>query len=308
MSNDSNYFVALKLADSKAIVDAINAIQAEMTKMPGAPPWISEAFIKPHKAHITFFPLYVNEDDLELIKVKFERTKSEVFTCIREHFKKTSSYSLPLQLEFDPKHSLDSFRNANNETFAVFLKPVENPVFELLLKIQNVIARALGTPTYDFRPHVSVARTKHVSATSVPTGSAISLEGHFESSGHLLDKLSCDIVTIDLLKNGEFDASFYYKSYASYSLNEREILVAAQPFQQQQLANDWMFVIDQEEAGVHRMVAYTNDKERVRYPMTMLSKTPLQYDSIWHRSTYYGRLGVLEVVYPECLAYRDGIS
>lgn len=61
-------------------------------------------------------------------------------------------------------------------------------------------------------------------------------------------------------------------------------------------------------AGHDRMVVYTNDKERIRYPMTMLSKTPLQYDSIWHRSTYYGRLGVLEVVYPECVAYRDGLS
>lgn len=60
--------------------------------------------------------------------------------------------------------------------------------------------------------------------------------------------------------------------------------------------------------GHNRMVAYTNDKERVRYPMTLLSKTPVTYDSIWHRTTYYGRLGVLEVVYPETIAYRDGIS
>lgn len=61
-------------------------------------------------------------------------------------------------------------------------------------------------------------------------------------------------------------------------------------------------------AGHDRMVVYTKDKERVRYPMTMLSKTPLQYDSIWHRSTYYGRLGVLEIVYPETIGYRDGLS
>jgi hypothetical protein len=60
--------------------------------------------------------------------------------------------------------------------------------------------------------------------------------------------------------------------------------------------------------GHDRMVIYTKDKDRVRYPMTMLSKTPLQYDSIWHKSTYYGRLGVMEVVYPELIAYRDGLS
>jgi hypothetical protein len=60
--------------------------------------------------------------------------------------------------------------------------------------------------------------------------------------------------------------------------------------------------------GHDRMVTYTKDQERIRYPMTMLSKTPIQYDSIWHRSTYYGRLGVMEIVYPELICYRDGIS
>lgn len=58
---------------------------------------------------------------------------------------------------------------------------------------------------------------------------------------------------------------------------------------------------------VDRMIAYTKEKERVRYPMTLLQRTPIQYDSIYHKSTYYGRLGVVEIVYPETIAYRDGI-
>lgn len=58
---------------------------------------------------------------------------------------------------------------------------------------------------------------------------------------------------------------------------------------------------------VDRMIAYTNEKDRVRYPMTLLQRTPVQYDSIWHKSTYYGRFGVVEIVYPETIAYRDGI-
>lgn len=58
---------------------------------------------------------------------------------------------------------------------------------------------------------------------------------------------------------------------------------------------------------VDRMVAYTQDKDRVRFPMTMLNSTPIQYDSIYHKATYYGRLGVIEIVYPETLGYRDGI-
>jgi len=58
---------------------------------------------------------------------------------------------------------------------------------------------------------------------------------------------------------------------------------------------------------VDRMVGYTQKKEYVRYPMTMLQKTPIQYDSIFHKTTYYCRLGVLELVYPETVGYRDGL-
>lgn len=61
------------------------------------------------------------------------------------------------------------------------------------------------------------------------------------------------------------------------------------------------------EATVDRAVVYTNDKQRVRYPMTLLQRTPVQYDSIYHKSTYYCRLGVLEVVYPETIGYFDGL-
>lgn len=58
---------------------------------------------------------------------------------------------------------------------------------------------------------------------------------------------------------------------------------------------------------VDRMVAYSKQKQFVRYPMTQLQRTPIQYDSIYHKSTYYCRLGVTEVVYPETMAYRDGL-
>ena len=59
--------------------------------------------------------------------------------------------------------------------------------------------------------------------------------------------------------------------------------------------------------GIDRMVAYTKKKQFVRYPMTMLQRTPVQFDSIFHKTTYYCRLGVTEVVYQETLGYRDGI-
>lgn len=56
-----------------------------------------------------------------------------------------------------------------------------------------------------------------------------------------------------------------------------------------------------------RMVVYTKDKQRVRYPMTLLQRTPIQYESIYHKTTYFCRLGVVEVVYPETIGYRDGL-
>jgi hypothetical protein len=58
-------------------------------------------------------------------------------------------------------------------------------------------------------------------------------------------------------------------------------------------------------AGTDRMVVYTKDKNRVRYPMTLLQRTPVQYDSIYHKCTYFCRLGVMETVYPETMGYFD---
>jgi len=60
-------------------------------------------------------------------------------------------------------------------------------------------------------------------------------------------------------------------------------------------------------AGFERMLAYTKDQQRVRFPMTMLNKTPVQYDSIYQKLTYFCRLGVVELVYPETMGARDGI-
>lgn len=60
-------------------------------------------------------------------------------------------------------------------------------------------------------------------------------------------------------------------------------------------------------SGTNRMVAYTKDKDRVRFPLVPLQHTPVEYRSIWQITTYFGRLGVVEFVYPETVGYRDGI-
>ena len=58
---------------------------------------------------------------------------------------------------------------------------------------------------------------------------------------------------------------------------------------------------------VDRMVAYTKQEDLIRFPMTELLRTPLEYRSLYQICTYYGQLGQIEFIYPETLGYRDGI-
>lgn len=60
-------------------------------------------------------------------------------------------------------------------------------------------------------------------------------------------------------------------------------------------------------ASADRMMAYTKEQDKVRFPMVPLQRTPLEYRDIRQLTTYFGRLGVVEVVYPELIGYRDGI-
>lgn len=60
-------------------------------------------------------------------------------------------------------------------------------------------------------------------------------------------------------------------------------------------------------AGKDRMVAYTNDQKYVRYPKTDVVPGPMEYRSLSQHVPYWGRLGVVEMRYPETVAYRDGI-
>jgi hypothetical protein len=59
--------------------------------------------------------------------------------------------------------------------------------------------------------------------------------------------------------------------------------------------------------ATNRMIAYTKDRNRVRYPLVPLQRTPLEYRSIYQLTTYFGRLGCVEVVYAETIAYADAI-
>jgi len=59
--------------------------------------------------------------------------------------------------------------------------------------------------------------------------------------------------------------------------------------------------------SIDRMTVYTKDKKYVRFPLTMLQRTPVQFDGLFHKTTYFCRIGEVEVVYPETVGYFDGL-
>ena len=60
-------------------------------------------------------------------------------------------------------------------------------------------------------------------------------------------------------------------------------------------------------AGADRAVAYTKNEQFVRFPMVPLQHTPVEYRGLAQITTYYCTLGEVEFVYPETVAYLDGI-
>ena len=64
--------------------------------------------------------------------------------------------------------------------------------------------------------------------------------------------------------------------------------------------------VDSAPAG--RAVAYTPKENYVRLPITPLLRTNIQYDLLMVKFAYYGRMGAVEVVYPDTIHYLDGIT
>ena len=56
-----------------------------------------------------------------------------------------------------------------------------------------------------------------------------------------------------------------------------------------------------------RMVVYTKEYDKVRFPLVPLQRTPLEYRGIYQLTNYFGRIGVVENPYPETVRYADGI-
>jgi len=60
-------------------------------------------------------------------------------------------------------------------------------------------------------------------------------------------------------------------------------------------------------SATDRMVAYTNDGERVRFPLVPIRRETAYYHGIKFAAPYISALGEVEFVYPETVQYADGI-
>ena len=56
------------------------------------------------------------------------------------------------------------------------------------------------------------------------------------------------------------------------------------------------------------MFAYVKDPMRVRLPLVPLQRTPLEYRDIRQITTYFGRIGGVEMVYPEVCGRRSNLG
>lgn len=56
------------------------------------------------------------------------------------------------------------------------------------------------------------------------------------------------------------------------------------------------------------MFAYVKDPMRIRFPLTPLQRTPVEYRDIRQLTTYFGRVGAVEMVYPETCARRSNLG
>lgn len=58
--------------------------------------------------------------------------------------------------------------------------------------------------------------------------------------------------------------------------------------------------------GANRMIAYTNEQNRLRFPMVPVRRENTYYHGINFHAPYVWAMGEVEILYPETIAYRDG--
>lgn len=75
-------------------------------------------------------------------------------------------------------------------------------------------------------------------------------------------------------------------------------------------ANKWLLGTNNGGQGqsTDSMFAYRKEQSRVRIPLVPLQRTPIEYAGLRQSATYFGRIGCVELVYPETAARRDNLG
>lgn len=159
----------------------------------------------------------------------------------------------------------------------------------VVTNLSNAVTGNWGTATAD-----QILDDVNELLTSVWTASAFA---YCPSELRLPPAKFSKIVQMKVSSAGNISVLEYLKQNSiSNSINGRPLNI--QPLK-------WLY--QRGTANADRMMAYTKEQDKVRFPMVPLQRTPLEYRDIRQLTTYFGRLGVVEVVYPELIGYRDGI-
>ena len=107
--------------------------------------------------------------------------------------------------------------------------------------------------------------------------------------GHLVSRIVSEAGNISILE-------FLKTNCLSYAKNGRPLDI--QP-------SKWC--MERGVAGSDRLMVYTHSENRVRFPLVPLQRTPIEYRGLMQTTTYFGRLGSIEWIYPETAYYADGV-
>jgi hypothetical protein len=160
--------------------------------------------------------------------------------------------------------------------------------------IGNVANGAIGSPLWTQKTPTEILADVNTLLTNVWTAAAYAVV----PSKLLLPPTNYSYIIQELISSAGNQSIMRYLMQNSICLqaNGRELDI--QPVK-------WL--VGRGTSGTNRMVAYTQDIDRVRFPLVPLQRTPLEYRSLYQMCTYFGRLGVVEFPYPETVGYADGI-
>lgn len=58
--------------------------------------------------------------------------------------------------------------------------------------------------------------------------------------------------------------------------------------------------------GGRRCIAYYKNKDFIRFPKVPLQRSQPQWHQLWFETTFFSKMGMVEFIYPETVAYMDG--